>query len=260
MIVPLSLLVHAPSKTGKTTLAGTCPPPLLVLDAEGRTRFLPHAQPVTAMYGRPVRLVSWVPNGPPPRYDGTWDVCVVQCNDWITVEQTYGWLTQGQHDFVSLVMDSLTELQRRCRENLKGSEAMRIQDWGVLLDRMTRVIRGLRDLTLHPTRPLAVVMFIAETRQSQSGKWVPNMQGQISTALPYWMDITGYLFKENTLDANGQPTGPEVRKLRISQHPEYEAGEAVQGVLGSIIDNPNIYTMHMTLNQFFAPNTNGETT
>ena len=84
--------------------------------------------------------------------------------------------------------------------------------------------------------------------------------GQISTALPYWMDVTGYLYKENTLDANGQPTGPEVRKLLISQHPEFEAGEAVQGVLGSVIENPNIYTMHTTLNQFFAPPTNGETT
>jgi len=210
------------------------------------------------MYGRPVRLTTWVPNGPPPLYDGTWDICVVQCNDWITVEQAYQWLTQGQHHFQSLVLDSITELQRRCREALKGSEALRIQDWGLLLDRMSRIIRGLRDLTLHPTRPLAVVMFIAETKQDQSGKWKPNMQGQIITALPYWMDVTGYLYKENTADVNGQPTGPEVRKLLISQHPLFEAGEAVQGVLGDVINEPNVYVMHQTLNAAFGLNTNGE--
>lgn len=261
MTVPLSLLVHAFSKVGKTTLAGTCPPPVLFLDAEGRTRFLPSARNVTAMYGRPVRLTQWVPSGPPPLYDGTWDICVVQCNDWMTVEAAYQWLMQGQHHFQSLVLDSITEIQRRCREALKGTEVMKIQDWGTLLDRMSRIIRGFRDLTLHPTRPLSVVMFIAETRQrGEGGKWKPAMQGQIEIALPYWMDVIGYLYKENTMDVNGQPTGPEVRKLLITQHPLYEAGEAVQGVLGDVITDPNVYVMHQTLNQAFGLSTHGEPT
>jgi len=241
-----SLLVHAHSKTGKTTLAGTCPPPVLMLDAEGRSRFLPLSEYITAFYGRPVRLTSWVPTGPPPRYDGTWDICVVYVGDWATVVNTVQWLHVGQHDFKSVVVDSITELQRKCKTNLKGTEAMKIQDWGELLTQMDTVIRtGLRDLTLHPTNPIDVVMFIAETRQS-NGKWKPYMQGQIEVALPYWMDIIGYLYIETLQDANGQ-TGQEVRRLLISQHPLYEAGEAVQGRLGRIIEQPNVYQMYHQL-------------
>lgn len=244
---PFSLLIHAHSKTGKTTLSATCPPPVLMLDAEGRSRFLPFAQSVTAMYGRPVRLTEWVPNTPPPLYDGTWEICVVHVRDWLTVERAYQWLLQAQHSFQSLVVDSITEIQRRCKFALKGSEAMRIQDWGTLLNRMDTIIRGMRDLTLHPTNPIGVVMFIAETRQS-NGKWKPYMQGQIEVSLPYWMDIIGYLYKDHILDGNGQPTGQEERKLLIAQHALYEAGEAVQGRLGDVITNPNVYQMYHTLN------------
>src|SRR5215470_6316013 len=137
------------------------------------------------MYGRPIRLCEWDGIHPPPRYDGTWDICVVPIHNWQTVEYVYQWLLSGQHDFQSLGVDSITEIQRRCKNNLTGTDAMKIQDWGTLLTQMDTIIRGLRDLTLHPTRPLRVVVFVAETRQDRDGKWRPYMQGQISTALPY---------------------------------------------------------------------------
>lgn len=247
MLQSLSLLVHADSKVGKTTLGATSPPPILLLDAEGGSKFLPLADSLQQMYGRPINLTSWNPAmGPPPRYDGTWDICVVNVREWAPVPMVYQWLLQAEHDFQSLVVDSISELQRRLKQNLKGTDAMKIQDWGDLLVQMDSVIRGLRDLTLHPTRPLRVVMFIAETRQNQSGKWKPYMQGQIEVALPYWMDIVGYLHVVQTPDANGQLSIP-IRRLLITQHPQFEAGERVQGRLGPYVDNPNIYVMYNTL-------------
>jgi hypothetical protein len=207
---------------------------------------------LTAMYGRPVRLTQWVPTSPPPRYDGSWDICVVYVQEWLSVLQVYNWLLQTDHDFTSLVLDSITDLQRRCKTSLKGTEALKIQDWGRLLTEMDTVIRGFRDLQLHPLRPIKVVMFIAETRQNQDGKWKPYMQGQIEVALPYWMDVVGYLFKEPVTDTNGQSTGNELRRLLINQHPQFEAGEAVQGRLGQIVDDPNVYRMYTQL--FGDPN------
>lgn len=248
MIESLSILIHAHSKVGKTTLAATSPPPVLILDAEGGSKFLRRAEALTAMYGRPINMTQWDPaTGGPPLYDGTWDVCVVTINAWQTVTQVYQWLLQANHHFRSLVVDSITEIQRRCKQNLTGQEQMKIQDWGALLMQMDAVIRGLRDLTLHPTHPLAVVVFIAETRQAANGgKWRPYMQGQIEVALPYWMDVVGYLYIDQTPDANGQMTGT-VRRLLVTQHPLYEAGERVQGALGQWVDNPNISQMYNTI-------------
>lgn len=250
MIQSLSMLIHADSKIGKTTLAATSPAPLLILDAEGGSKFLPLSPTLAQMYGRPIVLASWNPlQGPPPRYDGTWDFVVINVNSWQTVTATYSWLLSAEHDFQSLVVDSVTEIQRRCKAQLKGTEAMKIQDWGDLLVQMDMIIRGLRDLTLHPIHPLRVVVFIGETRQGRDGKWKPYMQGQIEVALPYWMDIVGYLHIAHMPDANGQLTIP-VRRLLITQHPQFEAGERVQGRLGQYVDNPNITVMY---NQLFTP-------
>lgn len=225
----LSVLIHAGSKLGKSTLSGTAPKPILVLDAEGSWRFIA------------MRKVYWDPQlGPPPEYDGTWDACVVTVQRWETIEQVYVWITQYQTPFVSVVLDSITELQRRLKQNLVGSEAMKMQDWGVLLAKMDDKIRGYRDLTLMSQISVRCVVFVAETRQRHSdSKWIPYMQGQITTALPYWVDICGYMYVDWEHDANGQPTR-EIRKLWISPHPQFEAGERVQGRLGQsiVVDRP----------------------
>lgn len=232
----LSILVHAGSKVGKTTLAATSPVPILALDAEGGWKFIP------------LRKVGWDPSqGPPPTWDGTWDVCVVIVRDWNTVMYAFQWLLMGQHQFSSLVVDSISEIQRRCKQNLVGSEAMKMQDWGQLLTQMDMVIRGLRDLTLHPVNPLRIVVFVAETRQDNNGKWKPYMQGQIDISLPYWMDIVGYLFVQEVPDANGQYSGQAIRRLLITPTPQYEAGERVQGRLGHVVDEPNVYRMLTTV-------------
>src|SRR5690606_9996390 len=135
-------------------------------------------------------------------------------------------------------VDSITEVQRRLKKNLKGTDQMQIQDWGNLLTQMDTVIRELRDLGDNQHSPVEVVVFIAETRQ-QTNKWIPYMQGQIAVSLPYAVDICGYLYVDNVLDENGQPTG-QVRRLLVTPHPQYEAGERVQGAVGPVIDQPDV--------------------
>jgi hypothetical protein len=148
---------------------------------------------------------------------------------------------------VSLIFDSITEGQRRLKSNLRGMNQMRIQDWGDLLMHLDKLIRDLRDLVLLPNTTLRVVMFIAETAL-KDGKWRPSMQGQIGNSLPYWMDIVGYLYREQELGPDGQPT-QKVLKMLISQDivPTIEAGERVQGLLGDVVRDPNITNMLHTI-------------
>jgi hypothetical protein len=237
----LSVLVHAASKAGKSTLSSTMPLPLLVIDAEGGWRFLN----TRGFQGKPLRKKVWNPlNELPPRHDGTWDVCLVTVRDWKTLSKTYELLTQAPHDFVSVVIDSITEIQRRCKANIAGTEQMRIQDWGTLLSQMDAVIRGFRDLTLWDTLTVSCVMFIAESRKTDD-KIIPYMQGQISISLPYWVDICGYLFVEaedDPADPNGQKKIP-IRKLQIGPHRQVESGERVQGKLPPTVRNPNVEEM-----------------
>lgn len=240
----LSTLIHAPAKVGKSTLSTTAPPPILVLDAEGGWRFVKQAGYKS---GIPLRKIEWDPlQGPPPRHDGTWDFCHVMIREWRTLTQAYMWLTHtGEHDFKSVIFDSITEGQRKLKKQLRGMEQMRIQDWGDLLTHMDTLVRDMRDLTLLPApNPIQFVMFIAET-EMKDGAWRPAMQGQIGRALPYWVDICGYLYSEEVKDAQGAGTGNMQRKLLIGQGivPTITAGERVQGALPPIVPDPHIARM-----------------
>jgi AAA domain-containing protein len=233
------MLVHAPSKVGKSTLMSTAPPPILNIDVEGSWRFIKTA----GFRGPAVRKITWDPLvGPPPTYDGTWDICTVMVRDWGTLSNTHMWLSQAPHQFRSVITDSVTEAQRKLKTNLRGLDQMRIQDWGDLLVQMDKWVRDMRDLVLLPGSPVKFIGFVAETEMKE-GKWRPAMQGQIGRALPYWVDICGYLYTEQEQDANGQPTVKVKKLLIMSDHPQFESGERVQGLLGDVIRSPNITEM-----------------
>lgn len=231
----LSILIHGASKSGKSTLTSTAPTPLLVIDAEGSWKFITQRG---FRSGIPLRRIVWNPVNAPPRHDGTWDVCYVAITSWESIQRVYSWLTQTPHDFVSIVLDSITELQRRLKTNLDGSGVLKgYESWGALLARMDGLIRGFRDLTIRDG-PVRCVVFVAETRES-AGKWRPFMQGQIAVSLPYWVDICGYVYQTRIDDPNGNPNIKLVNMF-VGTHDQFESGERVQGALPDNVINPNI--------------------
>lgn len=235
----LSFIVHGDSKIGKTWLADTAPAPRLCLDAEGGVDWTPS------------RKIEWNPMTERcPTYDGTWDTCIVRVQDFAMVEQVKVWLVSGMHPFRSVIIDSISEVQQRCIDAIAGANQMTTPNWGELLRKMAKLVREMRDLTLHPTNPLTAVVLVAMTKQTQSGKWIPYAQGQLATTLPYYFDLVGYLFLQ-TLD-----DGTKMRRLLVSPHDLYEAGERLGGRLGQVVDDPNIVTMMDTV---YGPETPVET-
>lgn len=235
----MSILIHGPSKAGKSSLSFTAPMPLLVLDAEGSTKFIN-----TNGFGGSTKLnkIFWNPmTETAPRYDKTWDVCVVNIPDWMTLKTVKQRLELEPHDFRALSLDSVTEIQRKCKASLGRAAAMQQQDWGVLLHEMDLLVRGFRDLLLLPNT-LQAAIFIAETR-FKDGKWKPYVQGALEISLPYWVDICGYA--QQQADEEGNKT----LKLLINNHPMYEAGERVQGRLPGVLTNPDITDMIKTIYQ-----------
>jgi AAA domain len=226
MTMGFSLLVHGQSKSGKSYLADTAPAPRLVLDAEGgaSTRFTPS------------RKVVWNPTSDaPPEADGSWDTCVVYVRSFTDVQKAYDWLNSGKHPFKSVVIDSLSETQQRCVDALVGSDQMKTQDWGELLRKMSTLVRSYRDLIIHPTNPLQVVVFVAMTKEVEGVKR-PYVQGQLASTLPYYVDVVGYLWTEPT------ETGEQVHRLLCSPHPSFEAGDRT-GKLGAVLEAPSIEDM-----------------
>jgi hypothetical protein len=170
-----------------------------------------------------------VPGGEVYAYN--WETCVVIMRDYTTMQSVYQWLAIGQHPFRSIIVDSVSEIQKRAKDDIVGIGDMRTQDWGTLLARMEGLVRDMRDLTTHPTRPVQCVVIIAFTRE-QSGKFRPYVQGALSVTMPYFLDVIGYLFTQTLED------GQLVRRLLVQPDSQFEAGERVGGRLGAVVDAP----------------------
>lgn len=209
----LTMLLHGPAKIGKTRLAATCPGKILFLDAEGGTRWLP------------MRMKPWDPRTQaPPEDDGTWDACVVFVTEFAQLDRAHQWLVSGKHPFDSVVLDNVTDAQIRCIEKIAGTRAMEQQDWGALLREVDDLVIKLRDLVLHPTKPLKAVVVVAATAErGKAGVVAPMAQGQLKSRLPYRMDVIGYLYGQ--FDAEGTlRRGLMVQPFKSEQQ-EIEAGD-----------------------------------
>ena len=243
----LTIMVHGESKVGKSTFAVTAPYPRLMLDVEGGHRFLP----INVKYWDPIREE-------PPVADGTWDTVVVQVRDYDVVMKAFQWLQSGKHQFKSLIIDSISELQVKCMDNIAGTEQMKMQQWGELLRHMGALLRDLRDLTMHPTQPLEAIVLTAMSRKGQDGVYRPYLQGQLAVQAPYFYDILGAITVESVPHPDPMQMPYKVRRMYVERTPEYEAGERVQGRLGKIVEQGDLGIERM-LDMVFGAKTNDTT-
>lgn len=231
----MSIIVHGDSKAGKSTLITTMPKPILLFDAEAANRFMD------------LRKIAWDPmTEAPPEYDGTWDMAVVVVREYSQMARGYEWLNSGQHPFKSVGIDSITEIQVTLKAQVTGDKIaakMNFDTWGQVLAHMEDLMRSIRDLTAHPTRPLEAVVITAMTHL-EDGKWRPFLQGQSRKKAPYFFDVIGYMYVDLVYNQN-DPTQPpkEVRRMLVGFDMNIISGERVGGRLPRIVDNPNVTTM-----------------
>jgi AAA domain len=231
----LSLLVHGPSKHGKTFLASTAPKPMIVLDVDDGWRHIP------------IRMKAWNPHtDPEPVYDQAnpeWDALVIDVREWNTVLLTYEHIIKGTIPYRSMAIDSVTEIQTKCKDHvIQTADAKqplsvpRIQDWGTLLDQMVQHFKLYRYLAKdHPT--IQTVVFVAETNQ-HNGKWAPTAQGKLQERMPYLVDVIGYLWAESEGENGNTRT---IRKMLLGPHGQFVTGK--RGNLPDLLVDPTVPMM-----------------
>lgn len=230
-----TIMLYGDTGSGKTPVSATGPRPLLFLDVESRARFL---------RGRKIR---WNPLlDQPPKDDGTWDICVVNARDWSTVRAAVDYIIAGATDFRSVTLDSVTEAQKRSKDNVKArysnDDQMSERLWGILLEDMELAVRQLRDATTHPTRPLELVTITALPNDAKL-PIRPLLQGKLGSTIVAYVDVLGWLFVEPPED--GVP-GPSDRRLLVGPSANYMTKDAssnlesggIIGKYGSIIPGP----------------------
>lgn len=189
-VVTLAAVVHGESGAGKSFFGGSTPVPRLILDAEGGSRYVRAHR----------RRKRWDPlTEEPPEWDGEWDACIVTVREWKTLNAAYNWLLNGEHPFKTVIVDSLTEAQKRLVDDVAGTDQPTLQDWGTIGRHFEDMVRKLRDLTFHETTPVQAVLLLCLSHL-RDGETRPFLKGQIELNLPAFVDVVGYLYTENTQD------------------------------------------------------------
>lgn len=136
------------------------------------------------------------------------DALVVEVTDVsqlreIVIMATKGELPDGRR---SLVIDSLTEVQRLFRDEIMASKGgasptFSLQDWGVLAEKMRRLMRSLRDVPYH-----VVATCLAEAKQNDDGvRFVrPQFEGQkTSSEIAQYFNGVAFLYKKASRGEDG---------------------------------------------------------
>jgi len=226
----LTLVVHGESGVGKSYLADSAPGPRLILDVEGGVRFTPS------------KKKAWVPSGPPPELAAD-ESAVVTVKELRSIQDAFAWLIRGQHAFRSVVIDSLSEVQKRSIDDIAGTEQMKLQDYGALFRKIDSMVRAFRDLTMHETKPVDVVVFVTGTQEKGSELHPvmrPALVGKMSEQLGYSVDVMGFL------SLHAEPDGTIGRRIQFAQLNGIAAKDRT-GRLGVSMDDPTVPKMLETI-------------
>lgn len=175
-------------------------------------------------------------------------VRVFKARNWQDVVWAYWYLKAGNHDYESVVIDTLTGMQNICmvqvlkesedRDPLKDPKTASQRDWGKLAQLMKEQMLNFRNLPMH-------VIFTAQERtvddpDEETTERVPDLSPGSRATATACVGIIGRIYKK---EVRATSKGKEVRgwetRLLVGPHDEYTTKDRT-GVLGRIMREPTI--------------------
>lgn len=217
----LNILVYGPNGAGKTRFAATAPNLLIIDVAERGTRSA--------------------------RKSGA---DVFHARVWEDVTHAYWYLREGNHNYESVAIDTLTNLQHACMRHVLGEQEDRDpnrpvampdqRSWGKMGELMKPLILNFRNLPMH-------TIFVAQERRVDNEETgdstkVPDLSPAPRGIAMGAVDIIGRMYQREVRSAN-KKTGKEVSKweprLVVGPREGIESKDRT-GALGSVVRNPTI--------------------
>jgi phage nucleotide-binding protein len=139
-----------------------------------------------------------------------------EVSSWEDVKKTFDYIVSNQHLYDWVVIDSLTDVNKRVIEDINASskeEVMSQRQWGQVTIRMERLIRYIRDLKTN----ILFVCLATGDKNDMTGEicMYPSMTGKLKEELPAYLDINGYMY---TIESKEEP-GKVERCIQFTNSP-----------------------------------------
>ncbi len=218
----INMLVYGNPGAGKTVLAGSADDvpemrPVLFIDIEGGTFSLRERNP---------------------------EIDVVRVQNWRDMAKVYTELYNGEHGYRTVVLDSLTEIQKFSmydimRQLLKDHpdrdpEVPGMREWGKNIEQIRRLVRGFRDL---PVNTIFTAL-AASDKDNKTGMVVtrPSLSGKLAMEVGGFVDIVGYLYTKVVDDG--------IRRLLLTLGTERQVAKDRSDKLPPIVEDPSMTDLH----------------
>lgn len=176
----------------------------------------------------------------------------VDLSNWSQLEGIFNWLISEKHNYKTVVIDSLSELQlvnldsivtgnlgKTTSTGAKRSDIddVWMDDYGKSTQQIRRAIRKFRDLPMH----VIFTCLAARSQDKEKNEQVhPALSPKLRSAVMGYMDIVAYMYNGTTSD----PETKEERSARMLLCQPYEKFIAKDrspgGRLGMVIENPTM--------------------
>jgi hypothetical protein len=197
-----NVLIYGHSGVGKTRLAGSaalvpamCP--VLLIDVEGGSFSIRDKYP---------------------------NVDVVRVQDFKEMQQVYDELEKGTSGYKTVILDSLTEMQKfsmyLIMQDLVKKEADRdpdipsVREWGKNIEQIRKMVRAFRDLPLN----VIFTALVSEERNTRTGltEKKPYLSGKLAHEVAAFIDIVLYYYTKIVVKDGQQVT----KRLLLSSKTE----------------------------------------
>jgi hypothetical protein len=176
----VNMLVYGESGAGKTRLAGSADDvpamrKVLFIDVEGGTLTLRDTYP---------------------------DVETIRVKTWPDMQRVYDVLYAGKHGFTTIVIDSLTEVQKMSMDTVmrklveeheeRDADVPGIREWNINLEQTRKFVRAFRDL---PVNTIFTAL-VQSDKNNRTGaiKRKPSLSGKLKDEVAGFLDIVVYLY------------------------------------------------------------------
>lgn len=225
----INLLVYGDYGVGKTRLGGSADAvpemrKVLFVDVEGGTLTLRDSYPNVDI----VRIVSWS-----------------------DMQALYDELFAGSHGYNTIVLDSLTEIQRfnmthvmnqtlemaTEQDRNKDPDLPELRDWGKSSEQIRRFVRAFRDLPINTI----FTCLAKDDKHPKTGIVTkrPDLPGKLAQQVPAFFDVVLYMFMKEVDDTP--------RRLLLATSTDTIAAKDRSNKLPPVVEDPTMETLYKTI-------------